>query len=111
MSDTVTLTTTVSDLPQATSDYGDAANVSYNLVYEGANGAFGWDWSEGSAFPVSSIGTGTIEGFSDGMVGLRAGETVVVTVPPDKAYTTPGHNLYGKTLIFEITMLNFQPQP
>ncbi len=48
-----------------------------------------------------------IEGFWKGVIGMKANETKMVRIPPEKAYTKPGfesHALYGKELIFEITV-------
>jgi hypothetical protein len=52
---------------------------------------------------------GMIEGFWEGVIGMKMNETKVVRIPPEKAYTRPGyesHALYGKTLIFEITVVS-----
>ena len=45
-----------------------------------------------------------IDGFWKGSIGMKSNETRVVRIPPDKAYTDPTHHLYGKVLIFEITV-------
>ncbi|UCG71201.1 MAG: FKBP-type peptidyl-prolyl cis-trans isomerase [Thermoplasmata archaeon] len=50
-----------------------------------------------------------IEGFWKGVIGMKANETKVVRIPPEEAYTKPGwesHNLYGKSLIFEINLVS-----
>ncbi len=50
-----------------------------------------------------------IEGFWKGVIGMKVMETMVIRIPPGKAYTKPGwedHPLYGKTLIFEITLVS-----
>lgn len=50
--------------------------------------------------------TSVIEGFWEGVVGMKVGETIVVRIPPEKAYNSEGHPLQGKTLIFEITLVS-----
>jgi len=50
--------------------------------------------------------TQVIEGFWEGVDGLKIGETTVVWLPPNKGYTDPSHPLYGKILIFEITLVS-----
>jgi uncharacterized membrane protein len=50
-----------------------------------------------------------IDGFWEGVVGMKENETRVIRIPPEKAYTYPGneaHHLYGETLIFEITLVS-----
>lgn len=47
-----------------------------------------------------------IDGFWEGAIGLKVGETTVVRIPPEKAYTSPEHALYGKTLIFQIKLIS-----
>jgi hypothetical protein len=47
-----------------------------------------------------------IPGFWEGIVGMEVNETWVTRIPPEKAYNTPGHPLYGKTLIFEINLVS-----
>ena len=47
-----------------------------------------------------------IPGFWEGIVGMKVNETWVTRIPPEKAYNTPGHELYGKTLIFEISLVS-----
>lgn len=50
-----------------------------------------------------------IEGFWEGVLGLKKNDTTVVRIPPEKAYTRPSleeHPLYGITPIFEITVVS-----
>lgn len=48
-----------------------------------------------------------IDGFWEGVIGMKANETKVVRIPPEKGYYKfPEHGLYGKTLIFEITLVS-----
>lgn len=50
--------------------------------------------------------TQVIEGFWEGIIGMKVDETKVVRIPPEKAYNQEGHPLYDKTLIFEITLVS-----
>jgi hypothetical protein len=47
-----------------------------------------------------------IDGFSEGLLGFKTGETKVVVVPPNKGYTTSTHPLFGLTLTFQITLVS-----
>lgn len=51
-----------------------------------------------------------IPGFSEGLLGMRTGETKVTVVPPNKGYTNPDDpntaHLYGKTLVFQIELVS-----
>ncbi len=82
------------------------AKVDYNLVYYGGGaegGNMGWYHNQGSEFEAS----GVIQGFQEAVKGMRVGQTKVVDVPPEKGYGAedPKH-VDGKSLIFEITMLD-----
>lgn len=48
-----------------------------------------------------------ISGFSDGLVGMKTGETKVEVVPPSRGYIDdPNHDLYGLTLYFQIELVS-----
>jgi hypothetical protein len=47
-----------------------------------------------------------ILGFWEGVVGMKVNETTVVRIPTEKAYTNPSDALYGKVLMFEITLVS-----
>lgn len=49
---------------------------------------------------------GIIEGFYDGLLGMKIGEEKQIVVPPNKGYTDPSKDLYGKTLYFDV-LINF----
>ncbi len=47
-----------------------------------------------------------IPGFWEGVIGMKVNETKVVRIPTEKAYTDPSQPLYGKVLMFEITLVS-----
>jgi uncharacterized membrane protein len=47
-----------------------------------------------------------ILGFWEGVIGMKVYETKVVRIPTEKAYTNPSDRLYGKVLMFEITLVS-----
>lgn len=62
-----------------------------------------WDRGESIEFPLS----GLIEGWQEGIPGMRAGGRRKLTIPPEKAYGPAGmgHPLSGRTLVFIIDLI------
>ena len=61
-----------------------------------------WDRGKPIAFPLS----GLIQGWQDGIPGMRVGGRRELVIPPRLAYGERGrHALSGKTLIFVIDLL------
>ncbi len=84
---------------------GDIVEVEYVGKFE--NGTV-FDSSLGREPLQFTIGAGqVIPGFEDAVVGMKLGESKLVTIPPEQAYGTGTDNpLAGKTLIFEITLVS-----
>ncbi len=63
-----------------------------------------WDRGEPIEFPLS----GLIQGWQDGIPGMRVGGRRQLVVPPQLAYGAAGggHRLSGQTLIFVIDLLD-----
>jgi peptidylprolyl isomerase len=63
-----------------------------------------WNRGEPIEFPLR----GLIQGWQDGIPGMRAGGRRELTIPPHLAYGPAGggHRLSGKTLIFVIDLLD-----
>ena len=63
-----------------------------------------WDRGEAISFPLN----GLIQGWQEGIPGMRVGGRRKLVIPPDKAYGTSSalHPLGGKTLIFVIDLLD-----
>ena len=62
-----------------------------------------WDRGESIEFPLQ----GLIQGWQEGIPGMKVGGRRQLTIPPHKAYgpAGSGHRLSGKTLIFVIDLL------
>ncbi len=62
-----------------------------------------WSRKQSIEFPLR----GLIQGWQDGIPGMRVGGRRKLTIPPDQAYgpVGSGHRLSGKTLIFVIDLL------
>ena len=62
-----------------------------------------WDRGENIEFPLS----GLIQGWQDGIPGMRVGGRRELVIPPRLAYGENGrHRLAGRTLIFVIDLLD-----
>ena len=62
-----------------------------------------WDRGETIEFPLQ----GLIQGWQDGIPGMKVGGRRQLTIPPEQAYGAAGggHRLSGKTLVFIIDLL------
>lgn len=84
---------------------GDTVEVHYVGV-EFENGEeFDASWNRGESieFPLQ----GLIQGWQEGIPGMKVGGRRQLTIPPEKAYGPAGggHRLSGKTLVFVIDLL------
>jgi peptidylprolyl isomerase len=62
-----------------------------------------WDRGEPISFPLR----GLIQGWQDGIPGMKVGGRRQLTIPPALAYgETGGHRLAGRTLVFVIDLLD-----
>ncbi len=53
-----------------------------------------------------TVGSGVIEGFSELATGAREGEVRTGRMPPEKAYGQSGSDLAGRTLVFELEIVD-----
>lgn len=67
---------------------------------------FDASWNRGA--PIEFPLRGLIQGWQDGIPGMKVGGRRKLTVPPEQAYgpAGAGHRLSGKTLIFVIDLLD-----
>jgi peptidylprolyl isomerase len=84
---------------------GATVEVHYvGVEYDGGE-EFDSSWIRGESieFPLR----GLIQGWQDGIPGMRVGGRRELTIPPEQAYGAAGagHRLSGKTLIFVIDLL------
>jgi peptidylprolyl isomerase len=84
---------------------GGTVQVHYLGVEYDTGEEFDSSWNRGEAisFPLR----GLIQGWQDGIPGMRVGGRRKLTIPPELAYGPAGggHQLSGKTLIFVIDLL------
>ncbi len=93
----------VGDGPEAKP--GDVVEVHYVGVEHDTGDEFDSSWNRGESisFPLR----GLIQGWQDGIPGMRVGGRRQLVIPPQMAYGPAGggHRLSGKTLIFVIDLL------
>ncbi len=84
---------------------GDTVKVHYVGVEFHTGEQFDASWNRGESieFPLQ----GLIQGWQDGIPGMKVGGRRQLTIPPEQAYGPEGsgHRLSGKTLIFIIDLL------
>ena len=84
---------------------GDVVDVHYLGVEYDTGEEFdsSWDRGESISFPLR----GLIQGWQDGIPGMRVGGRRQLVIPPELAFGPAGggHRLSGKTLIFVIDLL------
>lgn len=85
---------------------GAAVTVHYVGVEYDTGEEFDSSWNRGESieFPLR----GLIQGWQDGIPGMRVGGRRQLVIPPEQAYGPAGggHRLSGKTLIFVIDLLD-----
>ncbi|UNB53745.1 FKBP-type peptidyl-prolyl cis-trans isomerase [Mycolicibacterium sp. YH-1] len=85
---------------------GGNVNVHYLGVEYDTGEEFDSSWNRGESieFPLR----GLIQGWQDGIPGMRVGGRRKLVIPPAQAYGAAGsgHRLSGKTLIFIIDLLD-----
>jgi peptidylprolyl isomerase len=84
---------------------GDTVEVHYVGVEFRSGQEFDASWNRGKSieFPLR----GLIQGWQEGIPGMKVGGRRQLTIPPEKAYgpTGGGHRLSGQTLVFVIDLL------
>jgi len=62
------------------------------------------------SLPLSFTANGgeMIQGFDEGVLGLELGELATIIIPPEKAYQDPGIELYNKTLMFDVLVVEIE---
>ena len=90
--------------PEATP--GSKVDVHYLGVEYDSGEEFDSSWNRGESiqFPLR----GLIQGWQDGIPGMKVGGRRQLTIPPELAYGPDGagHRLSGKTLVFVIDLLD-----
>ncbi len=66
---------------------------------------FDSSYGNGSTTPSNLAVDGVVEGFREGILGMKEGEKKVLIIPPSLAYgNNEGHSLQNDTLIFDLEL-------
>jgi peptidylprolyl isomerase len=84
---------------------GETVEVHYVGVEFASGSEFDASWNRGESteFPLQ----GLIQGWQDGIPGMKVGGRRQLTIPPEQAYGAAGggHRLSGQTLVFVIDLI------
>lgn len=90
---------------------GDTATVHYVLYTFSTKQENQASWDGGQPFPVQNVGeAGVIDGWNEGLIGLKKGGRRLLVVPADKGYGEQGKGDIqpGETLVFVIDAIDVQ---
>jgi peptidylprolyl isomerase len=92
----------VGDGPEVTE--GVTMQTHYDLVTWSDKRELDSSWSRGAPFPLKNVGHAqVIDGWNEGLLGMRQGGRRLLVVPPDKGYGQGGHGIRpGETLVFVV---------
>lgn len=102
---------TMTESQKQIAEKGDRVTVHYTGTLEDGTK---FDSSHDRGIPFTfNLGAGeVIEGWDEGIVGMKVGETKILTIPPEKGYgeygTPDGSIPPNSTLIFEVTLLTVE---
>ena len=83
---------------------GVTMQTHYDLVTWSDKRELDSSWSRGAPFPLEDVGSAqVIDGWNDGLLGMRQGGRRLLVVPPDKGYGQGGNGIRpGETLVFVV---------
>lgn len=83
---------------------GVTMQTHYDLVTWSDKQELDSSWSRGEPFPLKDVGRAqVIDGWNEGLLGMRQGGRRLLVVPPDKGYGQGGNGIRpGETLVFVV---------
>jgi len=83
---------------------GVTMQTHYDLVTWSDKQELDSSWSRGEPFPLENVGRAqVIDGWNEGLLGMRQGGRRLLVVPPDKGYGQGGNGVKpGETLVFVV---------
>lgn len=80
---------------------GAAMQAHYALSAWSTGAEVETSWAQ-APLPIDSVGTGLIEAWNQGLVGMKQGGRRLIVAPPEFAYAGSGNELQDETLVFVI---------
>jgi peptidylprolyl isomerase len=83
---------------------GVTMQTHYELVTWSDGQELDSSWSRGEPFPLENVGrAAVIDGWNEGLIGMKEGGRRLLVVPPDKGYGSGGNGIKpGETLVFVV---------
>ena len=83
---------------------GVTMQTHYDLVTWSDKQELDSSWSRGQPFPLENVGEAqVIDGWNEGLIGMKQGGRRLLVVPPDKGYGQGGNGIRpGETLVFVV---------
>lgn len=83
---------------------GVTMQTHYDLVTWSDKQELDSSWSRGAPFPLENVGRAqVIDGWNEGLIGMKQGGRRLLIVPPDKGYGQGGNGIKpGETLVFVV---------
>jgi peptidylprolyl isomerase len=83
---------------------GVTMQTHYDLVTWSDKQELDSSWSRGEPFPLEDVGRASvIDGWNEGLLGMKEGGRRLLVVPPDKGYGQGGNGIRpGETLVFVV---------
>jgi peptidylprolyl isomerase len=83
---------------------GASMQAHYDLVTWSDEQELDSSWSRGEPLPLEDVGhASVIDGWNEGLVGMKQGGRRLLVVPPDKGYGEGGNGIKpGETLVFVV---------
>ena len=83
---------------------GVTMQTHYDLVTWSDRKELDSSWSRGETFPLEDVGNaGVIDGWNEGVIGMKQGGRRLLVIPPDKGYGQGGQGIKpNETLVFVV---------
>lgn len=90
---------------------GVTMQTHYDLVTWSDKRELDSSWSRGEPFPLKDVGRAqVIDGWNEGLLGMKQGGRRLLVVPPDKGYGQGGNGIRpGETLVFVVDAVQVVP--
>lgn len=87
---------------------GSAMQAHYALTAWSTGQEVETSWGQ-NPLPVQTVGSGLIEAWNQGLVGMRQGGRRLIVAPPEMAYAGSGNELQDETLVFVVEAVQVTP--